>query len=55
VTYRVCAVEVTTAKVGNNSNSKGEADDDEGSGEEGLDSLVSLEPNGGRGPEVPRD
>jgi hypothetical protein len=52
---RVCAVEVTTTFFGNDTDAKGEANDDEGSGDEGLYSLVSLKPNGGRGPEVSRD
>ena len=45
---------MATTNVRNNSNSKGEADDNEGTGEEGLDSLVNLKPSGGRGPKVSR-
>ena len=41
------AVEVTTTTVGNISNSKGEANNDKGTGNEGLDGLMNLKPNGG--------
>ena len=53
--YRVRAVKVSTTALGNKRNSEGEADDDEGTGKEGLDSLMDLEPSSGRVPEVSRD
>ena len=49
------AVKVSTTALGNKRNSEGEADDDEGTGEEGLYSLMDFEPSSGRVPEVPRD
>ena len=48
------AVEVTTATIGNNGNSKSETNDDDGTGDEGLNGLMSLEPNSGRSPKVSR-
>jgi len=52
---RVRTVKVTATKAGNDGNSEGEANDDEGAGKEGLDSLVNLEPSSGRSPEVSPD
>lgn len=55
MTYRVGVLEVRTAAIGDDRDSESETDDDHRAGDEGLDGLMSLEPNGGRGPEVTRD
>lgn len=54
-TYRVDVCEVRTATFGDGRDSESETDDDNRAGNEGLDGLMSLEPNGGRGPEVTGD
>jgi len=52
---RVGVKEVRTTTVGDGRDSESETDDDHRTGNVELDSLMSLEPNGGRGPEVTRD
>ena len=46
---------MSITEIGDNGNSEGEANDDDGTGDKGLDGLVSLKPKGGRGPEVSPD
>lgn len=52
---RVGVEEVRATTVGDDRNSESETNDDDRTSNEGLDGLMSLEPNGGRGPEVTRD
>jgi len=52
---RVGVCKVGNLIVGDGRHSESETDDDDRTGNERLDGLVSLEPNGGRGPEVTRD
>ena len=51
----MCAVKVRTATVGDDSNSKTPASNDDRTGDEELNGLMSLEPGTGRGPEVTGD
>ena len=44
-----------TATIGDDCNSESPANDDDWTGNEGLDSLMGLEPSIGRGPEVTCD
>lgn len=55
VTYRVGVIEVRTATVGDGGNPESKTNDDNRTGNVELDGLMSLEPNGGRSPEVTRD
>ena len=54
-TYRVRAVEVRTATVGDDGNSESPTNNDDRTGNKELDGLMSLEPTTGRGPEVTSD
>ena len=47
MTYRVGAVEMASAISGDNRNPESKGNDDYGTGDEGLDSLMSLEPSTG--------
>lgn len=55
VAYRVGVKEVRATTAGDGRNSESETNDDHRTGNVELDSLMSLEPDGGRGPEVTRD
>jgi len=55
MTYLVRAVEVRTTVIRNGPNAKSPANEDDRTGEEGLDALMGLEPSIGRGPHVTRD
>jgi len=55
VTYRVCTGEVRATTVTDGPNAKCPANEDDGTGEDGLDALMSLEPSIGRGPHIACD